>query len=270
MQTMNINMLLIAQVVLFAACIQSRAIDNVGNSIENGGNEGGGETETHPQRAPFEQDWIKFAKKPPTKLLQTLGQSIEIVCEVMGSQVPTVQWVVGNVPLSEIDSIESNVISESPATAIVRVRSVHIIDHMLSEARTYTCVGRTGGKTIYSSTIVYPQPDMKDLVQVRDKPFPGPQKPRIVYNEKLHLDLVDSNILLPCKVHARPRAEVFWMNGEGKLIEQNHRFKVLPNGDLLISNIQWEDMGAYRCIARNALGKDTADTFVYPVLKEDK
>ncbi|XP_054086142.1 neural/ectodermal development factor IMP-L2 isoform X1 [Zeugodacus cucurbitae] len=269
MQKMNINILLIAQLVLFAACIQSRAIEDVDNSIENAG-EGDGEGQTPKQRSPFEQDWIKFAKKPPTKLLQTLGQPVEIACEVMGSQVPTIQWVVGHLPLSEIDSVESNVISESSTSAIVRVRSVHVIDHMLSEARTYTCVGRTGGKTIYSSTIVYPQADMKELVQVRDKPFPGPQKPRIVYHEKLHLDLVDSNIVLPCKVHARPRAEVFWMNGEGKLIEPNHRFKILPSGDLLLSNIKWEDMGAYRCIARNAMGKDSADTFVYPVLKEDK
>lgn len=136
---------------------------------------------------------------------------------------------------------------------------------MLSEARTYTCVGRTGSKTVYASTIVYPQSDLKDLVQVREKPFMGHVKPRIVYSERMHLDLVGSNVVLPCKVHARPRAEVFWMNDEGNLIEQNQRFKLLPSGDLLIADLKWEDMGAYKCIARNALGKDTADAFIYPV-----
>ncbi|XP_017469114.1 PREDICTED: neural/ectodermal development factor IMP-L2-like [Rhagoletis zephyria] len=106
---MNIHMLLIAQLVLFAACIQSRAIDDVDNSIENvGGGDAGGETQVHQQRTPFEQDWIKFAKKPPTKLLQTLGQPVEIVCEVMGSQVPTIQWVVGHLPLSEVSCVNRN------------------------------------------------------------------------------------------------------------------------------------------------------------------
>lgn len=98
---MNINTLLIAQLVLFAACIQGRAIEDVDNSIENTG-EGDGEGQTEKQRSPFEHDWIKFAKKPPTKLLQTFGQPVEIACEVMGSQVPTIQWVVGHLPLSEV------------------------------------------------------------------------------------------------------------------------------------------------------------------------
>ncbi|EDW34760.1 GL12728 [Drosophila persimilis] len=65
---------------------------------------------------------------------------------MMGSQVPSIQWVVGHMPLSEIENLESNVVSEDAASAIVRVRSVHIIDHMLSEPRTYTCVGRTGSQ----------------------------------------------------------------------------------------------------------------------------
>lgn len=142
---------------------------------------------------------------------------------------------------------------------------MHIIDHVLNEPRTYTCVGRTAGKTIYASTTVYPQSDLKELMQVRDKSFLTSMKPHIVYSERMHLDLVGSNVVLPCKVHARPRAEVFWMTEDGSLIEQNQRFKLLPSGDLLIADIKWEDMGAYKCLARNALGKDTADTFVYPV-----
>lgn len=165
----------------------------------------------------------------------------------------------------QIDSLESNVISESSASAIVKVRSIHIVDHMLSEPRTYTCVGRSGSKTIYASTTVFPQPDMKELVQVREKPFMGPAKPRIIYSERMHLDLMGTDIVLPCKVHARPKAEVFWMNDEGNLIEQNHRYKLLPSGSLLITDIKWEDMGTYKCISRNTMGKDTADVFLYPV-----
>lgn len=249
--------------------VHCRVLEDVDNSIETT-NEHQQQQQPQPGRSRFEQDWIKFTKAPEQKILQTLGTPVEIVCEVMGSQVPTIQWVVGHLPLSELDSLESNIISESSSTSIVRVRSIHIVDHMLSEPRTYTCIGRTGPKVVYASTTVYPATDLKDLVQVRDKPFLGPHKPRIIYNEKMHLDLEGSNIVLPCKVHARPRAEVFWMNVEGKLIEQNHRFKVLPNGDLLISDIKWEDMGTYKCIARNSVGKDTADTFIYPVLREEQ
>lgn len=136
---------------------------------------------------------------------------------------------------------------------------------MLSEARTYTCVGRTGSRTIYASTIVYPHAELKDLVHIHEKPFMGPTRPRITYFERIHLELTNLNVVLPCKVHARPKAEIVWTTGDGKTVEHNQRFKLLPSGDLLITQIRWEDMGGYVCIARNALGTDSADVFLYPV-----
>lgn len=163
--------------------------------------------------------------------------------------------------------METNSLPEYSPSAIVRVRSIHVIDHMLSTPETYTCVGKTGSKKIYASTIVYPQTDIKDLVQLKDKPILSFRKPKISYSEKLHLDLVGTNIMLPCKVFSRTHADIFWLNNEGKLVESNNgRVSVLPDGKLLISDVQWEDMGQYKCVARNSAGKDTADTFVYPVL----
>lgn len=156
-------------------------------------------------------------------------------------------------------------ISETSYTAIAKVQSTHIIDHMLSEARTYTCVGHTGAKTIYASTIVYTHPGYKDAGHAREKTLMGPFRPRITYHERMHLELVNSNVVLPCKVHARPKAEVLWTDDEGNPVEDNQRFKLLPNGDLLITKIRWEDMGSYNCIARNTFGTDKADVFLYPV-----
>lgn len=147
----------------------------------------------------------------------------------------------------------------------MKVQSIHIIDHMLSEARTYTCVGRTGTKTIYASTIVYPHAEFKDLVHIREKAFEGPVRPRITYHERMHMELANSNVVLPCKVRARPKAEIIWTDHEGNPVEQKKRFKALPSGDLLVTKIRWEDMGSYNCIARNAYGTDKADVFLYPV-----
>ncbi|XP_017126994.1 neural/ectodermal development factor IMP-L2 [Drosophila elegans] len=266
---MNLHVCALA-LLLFGsiATVRGRAVDlvddddsnNVDNSIEA--------EEEKPRNRAFAADWLKFIKTPPTKLQQAEGATVEIVCEMMGSSVPSIQWVVGHLPHSELDDLESNqVADEANEATIVRVRSSHIIDHMLSEARTYTCVGRTGSKTIYASTVVHP-PRTSRLVP--EKTYPGPQKPRIIYSEKTHLDLMGNNIMLPCRVHARPRAEITWLNNENKEIVQGHRHRVLPSGDLLISEIKWEDMGNYKCIARNAVGKDSADTFVYPVLREEE
>ncbi|XP_076342079.1 zwei Ig domain protein zig-2-like isoform X1 [Tachypleus tridentatus] len=41
--------------------------------------------------------------------------------------------------------------------------------------------------------------------------------------------------------------------------------QVLDNGDLLIRNIRWEDVGIYTYTAQNDLGSDMTLTFLYPV-----
>ncbi|XP_017059627.1 neural/ectodermal development factor IMP-L2 [Drosophila ficusphila] len=264
MQKMNLHVCALA-LLLFGsiATVRGRAVDliddsnDVDNSIE---------TEERPRNRAFEADWLRFTQTPPTKVQQVDGAPVEIVCEMMGSQIPSIQWVVGHLPRSEIDDLDSNQVVEDAPSAIVRVRSSHIIDHVLSEARTYTCIGRTGAKTIYASTVVHP---VRSSQFAPKKNYLGPQKPRIVYSEKTHLDLMGSNIQLPCRVHARPKAKVTWLNNENKKVLPGHRHRVLPNGDLLIAEVKWEDMGNYKCIASNEVGEDTADTFVYPVLKED-
>ncbi|KRF83967.1 neural/ectodermal development factor IMP-L2 isoform X1 [Drosophila virilis] len=275
MQKMNLNLCAIA-LLLFGSLsgVQCRAVDIVDESNDDVDNSIEPEPESpqskHSRARAFEEDWLKFTKTPPTKIQQAPGAILEIACEMMGSQVPSIQWVVGRVPLSEIDNLAPNTFSEDAPSAIVRVRSVHIVDHMLSGPRTYTCIGRTGSKTIYASTQVYPAHSDQELggLIVPEKQYPGPQKPRIIYTEKTHLDLMGSSVMLPCKVHANPHAKITWRNNEDKDIVQSHRFKVLPTGDLLISDLKWEDMGNYKCIAHNAVGRDSADTFVYPVLKE--
>ena len=41
--------------------------------------------------------------------------------------------------------------------------------------------------------------------------------------------------------------------------------QVLSNGDLLIRNISWKDMGSYTCSCTNDTGVDEISTFLYPV-----
>ncbi|ALC44018.1 ImpL2 [Drosophila busckii] len=224
-------------------------------------------TETKQKASIFPDDWLKFTKTPPAKLHQAPGATVEIVCEVMGSQVPTIQWLVNHFPSDELKDQESNIITVDAPSAIVRVRSVYVIDHMLSTSRAYTCVGRTGSKTIYATTVVHPSHSAQGLIAT-DKQYETPQKPRITLTEKTHLDLVGSDVMLPCRVHSVPRARITWRNNEDKEIVPSNRYKLLPTGELLISNIKWEDMGNYKCTAQNPIGRDTAETFLYPVLKE--
>ncbi|XP_004677497.1 PREDICTED: muscle, skeletal receptor tyrosine-protein kinase isoform X2 [Condylura cristata] len=59
--------------------------------------------------------------------------------------------------------------------------------------------------------------------------------------------------VLPCTTMGNPKPEVSWIKGDSALRE-NSRIAVLESGSLRIHNVQKEDAGHYRCVAKNSLG----------------
>lgn len=102
---MNLNLCAIA-LLLFGSLsgAQSRAVDIVddSNDVDNSIEEEVPQSQSKHRNRAFEDDWLKFTKTPPTKMQQAPGATLEIVCEMMGSQVPSIQWIVGHMPLSEV------------------------------------------------------------------------------------------------------------------------------------------------------------------------
>lgn len=68
-----------------SSCAQSRAIEDLDNSIA--------QVEQHIAEG---RDWVQISEMPPAKVMQTIGSTIELECEVTGSPVPTVHWIRGN------------------------------------------------------------------------------------------------------------------------------------------------------------------------------
>ncbi|XP_025782296.1 muscle, skeletal receptor tyrosine-protein kinase isoform X3 [Puma concolor] len=59
--------------------------------------------------------------------------------------------------------------------------------------------------------------------------------------------------VLPCTTMGNPKPSVSWIKGDSALRE-NPRIAVLESGSLRIHNVQKEDAGHYRCVAKNSLG----------------
>ncbi|KAL4826271.1 hypothetical protein H8958_022649 [Nasalis larvatus] len=59
--------------------------------------------------------------------------------------------------------------------------------------------------------------------------------------------------VLPCTTMGNPKPSVSWIKGDSPLRE-NSRIAVLESGSLRIHNVQKEDTGQYRCVAKNSLG----------------
>ncbi|XP_006886997.1 PREDICTED: muscle, skeletal receptor tyrosine-protein kinase isoform X6 [Elephantulus edwardii] len=59
--------------------------------------------------------------------------------------------------------------------------------------------------------------------------------------------------VLPCTTMGNPKPSVSWIKGDTAL-KENSRIAVLESGSLRIHNVQKEDAGHYRCVAKNSLG----------------
>ncbi|KAJ0015483.1 hypothetical protein NQD34_009103 [Periophthalmus magnuspinnatus] len=65
--------------------------------------------------------------------------------------------------------------------------------------------------------------------------------------------LIDSKAVLPCVTFGNPKPDVTWLKDD-ELIKLSERVTILDYGALKIHNIQKEDAGQYRCVARNSFG----------------
>ncbi|KAM7393131.1 hypothetical protein PAMA_007992 [Pampus argenteus] len=65
--------------------------------------------------------------------------------------------------------------------------------------------------------------------------------------------LVESKAVLPCVTFGNPKPDVTWLKDD-ELIKVSDRVTILDYGALKIHNIQKEDAGQYRCVARNSFG----------------
>ncbi|XP_060093149.1 muscle, skeletal receptor tyrosine-protein kinase [Heteronotia binoei] len=59
--------------------------------------------------------------------------------------------------------------------------------------------------------------------------------------------------VFPCTTMGNPKPSVSWIKGEN-VIKENTRIAILESGSLRIHNVQREDVGQYRCVAKNSLG----------------
>lgn len=80
------------------------------------------------------------------------------------------------------------------------------------------------------------------------------------------LELIGSDVQLFCRNSGVPATTVGWVGPEDNTITNSEKYKILENGDLIIRDLSWDDMGNYMCVAQNRLGSDRISLFLYPTL----
>ncbi|XP_028176289.1 neural/ectodermal development factor IMP-L2-like isoform X2 [Ostrinia furnacalis] len=209
--------------------------------------------------------FVNISDPPPKSVRVAPGTRTELVCEVIGKPAPHAQWLKNGQPLGDYDEV--NEIFSIHPSSLARM-TTKVVVSSAANGDEYTCVATAGLKQQMATSTVYTVDDDEANIFTLEALFRKPTKPVITeYYNEIFQD-IGSSAVLPCRYYSGSKAQVYWLDSRDELIYGNSRIRVLPTGDLLVTNIRWEDMGNYTCTVKNKHGKDTVATFLYPAKKQ--
>ncbi|KAJ8929453.1 hypothetical protein NQ314_017833 [Rhamnusium bicolor] len=190
------------------------------------------------------KEYVRISKPPVPVISKKVGAHVELHCEAMGSPPPTIQWFKRNMRITENESFETNVIDQSPGYA--KVASRLVINYILPRHQDiYRCVAEAGAQvaTAVTKLIVSNKEgrEMNFTQLINAKILGAHHLPRVTFWANMLMDVIGSDVILPCKSVGNPKPNLIWIDPNGKVIENNERFAVLPDGELQIRAIESSD-----------------------------
>ncbi|KAI8433855.1 hypothetical protein MSG28_015807 [Choristoneura fumiferana] len=216
------------------------------------------EPKAFPPRVP--RPFLELARAPAPLTAHPQGTTVTLTCEAFAAPAPSIRWFKNNQPVYEYTQ-ESNDIFDVSPTSLARVESTLLVSRTLGQDE-YTCVATAGAKTARGAPSSTAQ--VKSSTSLIDRVRLVPLAPQILVTYKVYMDIIGSNVVLPCHVKGHPRPQVTWKNSRRLTVKKDPRMKVLRSGELVISPLLWTDMGEFSCHATNSYGSQSTSTFVYP------
>ncbi|KAF8785129.1 Neural/ectodermal development factor IMP-L2 like protein [Argiope bruennichi] len=84
------------------------------------------------------------------------------------------------------------------------------------------------------------------------------------------LELMGSDVQLFCRPTGDPQPHVVWRGPNNNVLNNSKKYEIMSNGDLIVRNIMWSDMGGYSCQTKNSEGSDEALVFLYPTMPDNE
>ncbi|XP_049882057.1 neuroglian-like isoform X1 [Pectinophora gossypiella] len=159
------------------------------------------------------------------------GETAVIKCKAGGTPVPQVSWVHNGKP---IEQAEPNPRRQVTADSII------ITDLTKKDTGNYGCNATNSVGYVYKDVYINVQsipPEIKE----------GPED----------LVKVDGSVaVLKCRVFGAPKPQVKWMRDEVDVT--GGKYNITSEGDLVIRDVSFTDVGKYQCYAKNKFGEKSA------------
>ncbi|XP_066574138.1 follistatin-related protein 5 isoform X4 [Amia ocellicauda] len=162
----------------------------------------------------------------------TVGQSAVLTCGILGEQRPPIVWKRNNVVLNSLDLEDINDYGDDGSLYITKATTTHLGN--------YSCHAQG-----------YEKPSQTHMLQVNVPPVIQ------VYPESQARE-PGVTASLRCHAEGIPNPELGWLkNGMDITSKLSKQLTLQANGsEVHISNVRYEDTGAYTCIAKNEAGVD--------------
>ncbi|KAK2521485.1 Musk [Columba livia] len=154
------------------------------------------------------------------------------------------------VPLVHVLTLAALSVAETLPKAPLISTPLETVDALVEDVAKFVCVVES-----------YPEPEItwtRNSIPIRMEYYismdviskSGPK----ITRPPINVEIIEGlKAVLPCTTVGNPKPSVSWIKGE-MVVKENARIAVLDSGNLRIHNVQREDAGQYRCVARNSLG----------------
>uniref|UniRef100_A0A0M3HSX4 Neural/ectodermal development factor IMP-L2 n=1 Tax=Ascaris lumbricoides TaxID=6252 RepID=A0A0M3HSX4_ASCLU len=209
----------------------------------------------------LEKAYVRITKKPETVLVSG-GESFELRCEAIGVPPPIISWSISGKPL--LMNYDNNIIEKlhnighKTIQNGVTATKLRVPCAKKRHQGVYSCHAGNAHESVEANATVAVEG------QSRSCSRKSPSSPIITMWSDGRFENSGLAVQLFCRASGMPDTQISWYDEEHRLLNHNSKYEVLENGDLLIRNAQWDDMGGYSCVASNQYGEDRVSTFFYP------
>jgi hypothetical protein len=205
---------------------------------------------------PARWEHLRWTALAPARLDVRRSGAAELECRATGSPAPAIAWYREGefTPHPELNNDNNNGLGETVARLRLPCASEQT-------AGRYECRARAGRQELSAVTEVrVAEWDGGDLCRESGRPEIGIWSPTLMVEE-------GQMAVLPCRPMQSGLDHVTaWTNDRGEVLgSTGERHAVTAEGDLVVRDVSFLDMGTYTCTLSNASGADSTKTFLYPL-----
>lgn len=201
---------------------------------------------------------LRWKTLPPARVDVRRSGEVTLSCSATGSPAPDMAWYkdglfVPHLELGQEGEEEGGSLGET----VARLRLGCMGD---TQAGMYECRARAGKQELNVVTEVRVEEwEGEDVCSETGRPEVAVWSPTLMVEE-------GHTALLRCRVMgAGGEVKIAWRDEEGKELREGERHSVTAQGDLLVRQVTFADMGTYTCTMANSRGQDSISTFLYPL-----